>query len=107
MDNLVRINRVIEITGMPRTSIYEKILDRTFPAQIKIGSRTVAWPESEIYAVNAARIAGRTDAQIRELVQTLAAKRKNADTPPAGEVPDPRPGMKRRLEVAAGGARHV
>ena len=103
--NLIRAKRVMEITGMPRTSLYEKIQAGHFPAPVRIGTRTVAWPESEIYAMNSARIAGRSDGEIRELVQTLAAKRKNADTTPAGEVPDPRPGMKRRLEVAAGGAR--
>ncbi len=38
----------------------------------------MGWPESEIIALNTARIAGKNDAEIRALVQTLEADRKKA-----------------------------
>jgi prophage regulatory protein len=38
----------------------------------------VGWPASEVAALNAARIAGKTDDDIRVLVQTLQAGRKAA-----------------------------
>ena len=42
---------------------------------VSLGARAVAWPEGDVAALNAARIAGQTDAQIRGLVQRLEAAR--------------------------------
>jgi prophage regulatory protein len=38
----------------------------------------VGWPSSEVTAINAARIAGKTDEEIRALVVKLEAARKSA-----------------------------
>ena len=38
-------------------------------------SCSVGWPSDEILSINAARIAGQSDDQIRELVNRLHAKR--------------------------------
>jgi prophage regulatory protein len=43
---------------------------------VPIGARAVGWPEHEVTAINAARIAGKSDAEIRELVFRLEAARK-------------------------------
>ena len=43
---------------------------------LRLGPRAVGWPSNEIEALNAARISGKTDTQIRELVETLHTKRK-------------------------------
>ena len=40
--------QVIELTGMDKTFIYSLISDRTFPKQIQLGSRSVAWNEREV-----------------------------------------------------------
>ena len=45
------------------------------PAPVKLGERCAAWPSDEIAAINAARIAGKTDAEIRELVAQLEQQR--------------------------------
>ena len=42
---------------------------------VSLGPRAVGWPSNEIEALNAARISGKTDTQIRELVETLHTKR--------------------------------
>jgi prophage regulatory protein len=42
---------------------------------VAIGERAVGWPNCEVQAINAARIAGKTEAEIRELVARLHAKR--------------------------------
>jgi len=42
---------------------------------IKIGERASAWPESEIAAINAARIAGKSNDEIRRLVADLEQQR--------------------------------
>ena len=39
---------VLQITGMGKTFIYDRMRDRTFPKQIQLGSRTVVWNEQEV-----------------------------------------------------------
>lgn len=56
-------------------SIYGLIRDGLWTQPVKIGERSSGWPDDEVRAINAARIAGQTDDQIRELVQQLHAKR--------------------------------
>ena len=56
-------------------SIYTAINDGLFTKPVPIGTRSVGWPDYEIFAINAARIAGRTESEIRELVKRLHAKR--------------------------------
>ena len=45
---LIRLPRVIKITGRSRARIYEDIKSDIFPKPIKIGPRAVAWVEEEI-----------------------------------------------------------
>ena len=56
MPKLVRLEAVKELTGLSRSTIYA---DPTFPRQVKIGQRAVAWVESEIREWVEARIAER------------------------------------------------
>jgi prophage regulatory protein len=74
--NIWRIETCKAVTGYRSTaSIYNNIRDGLWPKAVNIGRRSVGWPSDEIIAINAARIAGQTDAQIRELVKRLEAKR--------------------------------
>jgi len=43
-------------------------LARRIVPEIPLGGRAVGWPAQEVAALNAARIAGKPDAEIRELV---------------------------------------
>lgn len=45
---LLRISEVMNLTGLPKSTIYLKIKNKSFPAQLQIGLRSVAWLESEI-----------------------------------------------------------
>jgi prophage regulatory protein len=45
---------------------------------VKIGARASGWPSSEVAAINAARIAGATNEEIRALVAKLVAARQSA-----------------------------
>ena len=56
-------------------SIYNAIKAGLFTKPVQIGQRAVGWPSDEVLAINAARIAGRSDDEIRELVNRLHAKR--------------------------------
>lgn len=50
----IRLNQVCAITGLSRSSIYEKgsarskYYDASFPASFKLGMRSVAWNEHEV-----------------------------------------------------------
>ena len=56
-------------------SIYGLIRVGLWTQPVKIGERSSGWPDDEVQAINAARIAGASDEQIRELVKQLHAKR--------------------------------
>ncbi|MEB5931633.1 AlpA family transcriptional regulator [Pseudomonas mosselii] len=48
IDRLLRLPDVIRITGMGRNTVYTRIKEGTFPKQVKIGPKSVAWRQSEI-----------------------------------------------------------
>ena len=56
-------------------SIYTAIKTGLFTKPVPIGERSVGWPDYEVKAINSARIAGKTEADIRDLVNRLHAKR--------------------------------
>ena len=52
-------------------SVYTAIRAGLFTVPVPIGQRAVGWPDTEVKAINAARIAGKSEDQIRELVKKL------------------------------------
>ena len=44
----LRLPQVKELTGLGRSTIYNKINEGVFPKQISLGGRCVAWNSSEI-----------------------------------------------------------
>ena len=59
-------------------SVYNAIRAGLFPAGVQIGHRAKGWPDYEVNAINTARVAGKTEDEIRELVKSLYAKRSDA-----------------------------
>ncbi|TPN57393.1 MULTISPECIES: AlpA family transcriptional regulator [unclassified Mesorhizobium] len=47
-DRIIRLRTVLDRTGLSRSTIYRKISEGTFPAQIKISINGAGWRESEI-----------------------------------------------------------
>jgi len=45
---ILRIQSVISITGLPRSTIYAYIKKGLFPKSIKLGERSVGWLEEDI-----------------------------------------------------------
>jgi len=78
VQTLLRLPSVKSETGASRSTIYLRIQQGLWPKPVKLGPRSVAWPASEVAALNAARIAGMVDAEIRALVTRLEAARKSA-----------------------------
>lgn len=75
--NIWRLETCKAATGYRSTaSIYQLIKKGLWPKPVNINVRSVGWPDTEILAINSARIAGQSDDQIRELVVRLHAKRK-------------------------------
>jgi prophage regulatory protein len=56
-------------------SIYNAIRDGLFTTGVAIGQRAKGWPDYEVDAIITARIAGKSEAEIRELVKKLHAER--------------------------------
>lgn len=48
MTALIKLPTVIKMTSLSRSAIYQRIKEGQFPAQIKIGRRSVAWSESRV-----------------------------------------------------------
>lgn len=73
---IIRLPAVLAGTGLSRSTIYLRIAQGVFTHPVSLGARAVGWPAHEVTAINAARIAGRTEAQMRELVSELEAARR-------------------------------
>ena len=73
-----RLRSVLNVRGRSRSSHYLDIQQRLYTRPVQIGLRAVGWPSSEVAALNAARIAGKSDEEIRALVVQLEAARKSA-----------------------------
>lgn len=75
---LLRLPAVLRERGRSRSAHYLDVQNGLFTTQISIGPRAVAWPAHEVATLNAARIAGKSEVEIRELVAKLEAARKSA-----------------------------
>ncbi len=74
--SILRMPSVKDETGhKSHASIYNAIRDGLFTKPVQIGQRAVGWPSDEVAAINAARIAGKSEAEIRDLVIRLHVKR--------------------------------
>lgn len=72
---LVRLPVVLKQTGLSRSTIYARVRDGLSPKPVPLGARAVAWPEAELEIVLWARIAGKTDDEIRRMVGDLVSAR--------------------------------
>ena len=75
---ILRIPAVKSESGLSRSTIYLRIAQGLWTKPVSLGARAVGWPSDEVAAINAARIAGKTDEEVRSLVAKLEAVRKGA-----------------------------
>ncbi|MCU7871350.1 MAG: AlpA family phage regulatory protein [Candidatus Thiodiazotropha sp. (ex Lucinoma borealis)] len=76
MHKLLRLPTVLEKRARSRSAHYLDIQEGLFTLPVLLGARSVGWPDYEVEAINAARIAGKSDDEIRNLVIKLEAARK-------------------------------
>jgi len=74
---LLRLNAALDLTGQTRSTHYLRIKQGLMPPPVKLGERCAAWPSTELSAINAARIAGKSETEIRTLVSSLLEQRGN------------------------------
>jgi prophage regulatory protein len=72
---ILRLPRVLTETGYSRSTLYVRMAQGLWPKSVRLGPRAVGWPAGEVAAMNAARIGGRSDDEIRALVKTLEVGR--------------------------------
>jgi prophage regulatory protein len=48
IDRFMRLDEVLQVTGLSRNTVYRRIREGTFPKQLKIGPNSVAWRQSMI-----------------------------------------------------------
>lgn len=76
---ICRLPSVLAARGnRSRTCHYDDIKKGLWTRPVKCAARACGWPQHEVEALNAARIAGKIDEEIRELVAKLEAERKTA-----------------------------
>lgn len=73
---ILRLPHVMEECGLARSTVYLRIKQGTLTRPILLGPRCVGWPKAEIESITNARIAGKTDDEVRALVSHLEASRK-------------------------------
>jgi prophage regulatory protein len=87
IESILRRPSVEVASGLSRSSIYLRITQGLFTRPVSLGPRAVGWPAGEVAALNAARIAGKSEDEIRALVARLHTQRGASHAePPEGPV---------------------
>ena len=79
MNSFLRFQEVMKVMAMSRSTVYLRVKQGLLTQPVRIGERCTVWPENEISAINSARLALKTNDEIRELVKQLQQKRPKRD----------------------------
>lgn len=77
-ERIVRERERKDVTGIPTSSWYDLVTAGLATPAVKLSKYTAGWPYTELAALNAARIAGKSEDEIRALVKRLVAARAHA-----------------------------
>ena len=72
---LLRQPAVRNLYPFGRSQLYSNIKQGLFVKPVRLGARASAWPRREVEEICRALIAGKGDAELRDLVKTLEAAR--------------------------------
>ena len=73
-----RLKPLLGRKGTSRSTHYAEIAAGLWPLGVRLGRRAVGWPRHENDAMLAARVAGKSESEILELVSRLTRSRKSA-----------------------------
>ena len=77
LPQLIRRPKVILLTGLSKSSLYNRINNGLFTPPISLGARADAFVASEVNAVVHAMIDEKAPAEIKTLVSNIIQQRKN------------------------------
>lgn len=69
---------VLARTGFSRSTLHSRIKEGLFTPPIRLGERAVGWPDSDTTAILLALIAGKSKAELQEIVKDLIEQRKDS-----------------------------
>ena len=73
---MLRLPEVKRVLGhRADASVYNAIRAGLFTTGVAIGQRAKGWPDYEVQSIAVARVAGKPDVEIRQLVKALHTKR--------------------------------
>ena len=75
--HLIKRPEVTKLYAKPKATLYADISQGLFVRPVKLSKRAVAWPLNEVQAIMAARIAGKSDEEIKRLVVKLETARQD------------------------------
>ena len=75
---ILRRKQVEARTGYSRSTIYLRIAQGLMTKPVNLGARAVGWPGGEVDTLKAARVAGKSDTEIRKWVWALESARRLA-----------------------------
>jgi prophage regulatory protein len=75
--NILRLPAVNRRTGNSRSTHYGNVAKGLWTTPVNLGPRAVGWPDYECDLLIAARISGKTEGEIRDLVTRLEGDRKS------------------------------
>lgn len=76
--SMLDLPKVSASFGVGRSQTYKFIENKLLTPPVKVGKRSL-WPASEVLALQQARIAGRSEDEIKVIVKQLVAARATAD----------------------------
>lgn len=74
-----RPSSVIAQAGLSCSTLYSRVSEGLWPRPANLGARAVGWLSKEVDALNAARIAGHSNDEVRALVIRVEAARRASD----------------------------
>ena len=75
---ILRLPEVKARSGLARSTIYKYIANGLWTKPVRLGGKAVGWPKYEIDKLITARISGKDDLQIKEMVKDLEILRQHA-----------------------------
>ena len=72
---ILRLPGVLSASGDTKSTHYLKISQGLWTKPVRLGARAVGWPSDEVASLINARIAGKSNEEIRDLVKQLESAR--------------------------------
>jgi prophage regulatory protein len=76
VEKILRKPCVLAAAGIGKSTLHNRIQGQLWTKPVRLGARSVGWPEGEVAALNRARVRGLTESEIQSLVRQLESARK-------------------------------